>query len=179
MKLQLDLETLEQMIGGDSPFHLEIREGIVQTFARRHLKALVNTEFLSTLRQEIREEIKSVKKILLDELLAELPVKKMGSGYYSTGWLLDTKHPAYQQLRNGLKDGAAAFGSETANEVMDRARKLLASDIERASRNLQANIKAEVTRQLDDAFEHRVRKEINKRWKTLMAAAQEGAGGGA
>jgi BMFP domain-containing protein YqiC len=168
MKLQLDLETLEQMIGGNNPFHLEIREGIVQTFARRHLKSLVNTKILRGMRQEIDEEIKKVKKTLLDELLAELPVKKKGSNYYSTGWLLDKGHPAYEKMRAQLKEAAVSYGQQAVLEALSRTQDSLNSYIDTVSRELQTRIKAEVERQFNQAFEKRVQVEVNRR---LVAAA--------
>lgn len=43
MKLQINsLQALERLIGGDTNVEIEIRNNIVQEFAKKHLKALVN-----------------------------------------------------------------------------------------------------------------------------------------
>lgn len=49
MKLLLDVKALERMIAGDSMVEIEIRNGIVQEFAKRHLKAIASSEELQTL----------------------------------------------------------------------------------------------------------------------------------
>ena len=44
MKLTINAEALERLIGGDSDIEIEIRQQIADQFCKRHLKSLINTE---------------------------------------------------------------------------------------------------------------------------------------
>lgn len=60
-KIQINsLDALERLIGGDSEFEIEIRNSVVQEFAKKHLKSVAQSFIYKVdedLRQSIRNEI--------------------------------------------------------------------------------------------------------------------------
>ena len=53
IKLQLDSSALERLIGGDSEIEVELRSNVVQAFAKRHLKGVIEERYLDELKKEI------------------------------------------------------------------------------------------------------------------------------
>jgi len=79
MKIQLDEKALERLIGGDSEIEVELRSNVVQAFAKRHLKGVIEERYLYELKKEIcdyfrgfysnRYELKpEVKQMIADEV---------------------------------------------------------------------------------------------------------------
>jgi len=63
-KIQLNsLSALERLIGGDTELEVEIRNSVVQEFAKKHLKCIADNEIASVegnIRRSIREQIDSL-----------------------------------------------------------------------------------------------------------------------
>lgn len=61
--INLGLDAINRLIGGDSEVEIELRNTVVQQFARRHLKPVVNTEAFRQVQQEllvgVRQEIEA------------------------------------------------------------------------------------------------------------------------
>ena len=53
MKIQLDEKALERLIGGDSDIEVELRSDVVQAFAKRHLKGVIEEKYLDEVKKEI------------------------------------------------------------------------------------------------------------------------------
>lgn len=62
MKLQLDWQCLERMIGGDTEAEIEVKKGIVHEFAKRHLREIAETETYQKAVEEIRQQINKIVK---------------------------------------------------------------------------------------------------------------------
>lgn len=64
MKVQLDKTALEAMIGGDTEAEIEIRNSIVQAFAKKYLKGVANEHIVQrardTVEEFVRKEIASI-----------------------------------------------------------------------------------------------------------------------
>ena len=52
-----NLEALERLIGGDTQVEMEIRQSVVESFAKKHLKTMINSELLKPIVVAIRHEI--------------------------------------------------------------------------------------------------------------------------
>jgi hypothetical protein len=86
VKIQISsLDALERLIGGDTELEIELRNSVVQNFAHKHLKALVNpnlmapyvNEVADNIRKEFTSEIKdgwNTKRVLRSEILEQLKV---------------------------------------------------------------------------------------------------------
>lgn len=58
-KIQINsLEALERLIGGNSEIEIEIRNAIIQEFAKKHLKGIAAEEYVKLSEIAIRKEIK-------------------------------------------------------------------------------------------------------------------------
>ena len=58
IKIQLDASALRELIGGDSEIELELRNGVVQNFARKYLKIVdLNPQYASTLLHEMATDV--------------------------------------------------------------------------------------------------------------------------
>lgn len=62
LSLTLDLPTLVTLLGSDVEAVIELRKGIVATFARTHLKPLVNHDIIRTVVAELRRDMQREAK---------------------------------------------------------------------------------------------------------------------
>jgi hypothetical protein len=72
MQIQINnLAAIERLIGGDSQLELDIRNNIVQKFAEKHLKPLVNDAKLDALFAKVTESYKEEAKKIIGEKLGK------------------------------------------------------------------------------------------------------------
>lgn len=58
LKIQINsLEALERLLGGDNEIEMDIRQNIVETFTRKHLKSLANADLIDKASQGLKKEI--------------------------------------------------------------------------------------------------------------------------
>lgn len=62
LSLSLDLPTLVALLGSDVEAVIELRKGIVSTFARTHLKPLLNSEIIGPIAAELRRDMHRTAK---------------------------------------------------------------------------------------------------------------------
>ena len=70
IKIQINsLAALERLIGGDSELEIELRQSVVEAFARKHLKVVVNSEVFKEAVDGIRASLEGeVGKVFGEEL---------------------------------------------------------------------------------------------------------------
>ena len=174
LKLQLDLKTLESLIGQDTPFQLEIREGIIQTFAQRHLKALVNTKAMQSIQQEINKDTKAIQKLCQKEISELLPVK-LADGYQAGRYQrfeVDKTHSLYDSFRKHLVEEGKRIGREVIQEAISELKPALLKYVESCKISLQNQIKDEVAQRITIHFQAMVDAEIKRRLKALAATTE-------
>jgi len=88
-----NLEALERLIGGDAEVEVDIRQNIVETFTKKHLKSLANDSTLQKIGEAIKKETNS-------EILEEV-IEKTTYGGNRTSYKLSTK--ARELIREQLK----------------------------------------------------------------------------
>ena len=72
IKISIDADTLETLMGKkDGDISLEIREFLIQEFARHHLKALASTQMYKLIKSEILAEIQDTMKLALNTAIKE------------------------------------------------------------------------------------------------------------
>lgn len=70
MQIQINnLAALERLIGGDSKLEFEIRNNIVQNFANKHLKTLVNDQAFSKMMGEVKKAGEKEARKVMEERL--------------------------------------------------------------------------------------------------------------
>ena len=97
-----NLDALERLIGGDSALEIELRNNIVQNFAQKHLKCLVNTGALEDVKKSIISEC--TKRV--EEL-----VGKVITGTY--------RYDSHIQLNDAIK---TAISSQVDTLIRDQVR---------------------------------------------------------
>jgi len=96
MKIQLDEKALERLIGGDSDIEVELRSNVVQAFAKRHLKGVIEEKYLKAINEEVFDELHEwvsgkwslsdkIKQRIADgvEKVIEAEIKKFAEAQYS------------------------------------------------------------------------------------------------
>lgn len=76
MKLSISVEALNRLIGGDSEIELQLRQQVVENFAKKHLKALIDDSLIKRMSGQfysyIHERSECIKKDLVNSLNSEL-----------------------------------------------------------------------------------------------------------
>jgi hypothetical protein len=115
LTLQINsLEALERLIGNDTQAEIEIRTSLVQKFAEKHLKPIVNSEPISKAVNDIRTE---AFRILSDKCSEEIATFK--SNWYATDRISDIKlkQPILDEIERMVRlkiDSVIATAVETA-----------------------------------------------------------------
>lgn len=108
MKIQINnIETLERLIGGDTELEFDIRQSVVESFTKKHLKSIANTTAMATVANALKKEI-------IDELLISV---KSGSGSY---------FQLTPQLTDALKN---AINNDIKNLIYEKLDEVLKSEI--------------------------------------------------
>jgi hypothetical protein len=169
-RILLDLAGLERLIGGDNEAEIKIRECIVQTFAKKHLKKLVNAQAFQSKLDEIKEAVQA-------EFQAQIPIKVKKSTHWNSRdqYILDERHPTCQKLKQLIKEEAESLMKDILRTVKAEIREEWTSLIEKTRLRLLEEIQKAVKKNIDDAFEATVKAEVNRRFQAIAAqVAQEG-----
>lgn len=79
-KIQINtLAALERLIGGDNELEIEIRNSIVQEFAKKHLKAVANSDQVSKTLDQIKKHIQDKVSFQLSAQIASFTKNFDGS----------------------------------------------------------------------------------------------------
>jgi hypothetical protein len=78
--LTLTLPALQRLIGGDSEAEIQIRQGIVESFARRQLKCLLNDDVIRQVLTSARQEAIAIIAKQAQEKFADIAVTNQGWG---------------------------------------------------------------------------------------------------
>ncbi len=68
------MQAIERLIGGDSEVEIEVRNSVVQAFAKKHLNEIANDALVAKARKEIYSQI--------DIMFGEIVKSKSGYGEY-------------------------------------------------------------------------------------------------
>ncbi len=97
------IQALERLIGGDTALELEIRQNVVEAFAKKHLKGLMS-EFYSKQSAAVIESVKADSEKIIKEVVASY-LKSKGD-YWAGHTLVITqegkdviKNAAHQQVK--------------------------------------------------------------------------------
>jgi hypothetical protein len=154
MKVILDAKALERLIGGDSEIEVELRNGVVQEFTRRHLKAVVNDQ---TFQKIVSDETSKLR--LSCEAILEAEV-------YTTR----TKPGPWGGKENVLKTELKKKLEEEASDMVRRViSKAIDAAVLRSTTEIDVKL-AELDKRLDKIVNDRLH-EIET--KTVIAKCQQ------
>lgn len=174
VRLTLDLPALERLIGGDSEVEVQLRQGVVTSFAKRHLKEVVNSGVLEPY-------LKKVSDAVTQELTALIPLeqkkiqkeRRWGSSY---GWRLVPGNPWTDKIIEAVEAHAEKSVEKLVHETFTAAwndiREACLERIDRMRRQMLKDISQEVEKQISSRFEAEVQAEIDRRLKAAAAATE-------
>ena len=150
-KIQINsLEALERLIGNDNEIEIQVRNTIVQNFAKKHLKAIANeTTFqneIATFKQKLQEEF--------DKKLSE-SIASVKRYYHGGGIEKVTIHPEIKTIID--------------KQVKDKIDGQIAEAVEGGIKHweLDANIDDRVKKRMDYFVTQHINQEVKKRLEEL------------
>lgn len=100
-----DLSALERLIGGDTQVELDIRQSVVESFTKKHLKSLVDANVMNRIQSAVVEETSAG---LVEKIQAS----------WSSNYKLTTT--AQQLISNSVKDVVAQEVSQLVRDEIGR-----------------------------------------------------------
>lgn len=149
LKFSLSYDDVVRMIGGTGEVAVEVREYIIQQFAKRHLKPLLNDERLARAREAIQKEFDLAVRSAAEEYL------HISQQHGQAVFKLTNK--VEMQVRSIARDAIEKTVAATVQQ-------LVSAD----------SIKAEIERCVTAAVERRIRDGVAERLNAIMAAAATG-----
>ncbi len=141
MKLELNLPTLERLIGGESEIELALRHQIVKAFEKRYLKQIANTEATRLAGKEVLQLVDAAVKEATDV-----------DGIVANVW------PVISNRLRRMVNEAVEQHIEVAirthlNQRIDQQRYQLLNEVDRKVReSIDRRIKEEVDRRVHEAL---------------------------
>lgn len=174
VRLTLDLPALERLIGGDSDVEVELRQGVVTSFAKRHLKEVINSGVLEPYFRNISQALTEELKALIP--LEQKKIQKEGRWGSSYGWRLVPGNPWNDKVIEAVKAHAKASIKELVDESFTAAwEETKVACLERIDRNHKTLLKLvskEVEKQVSSRFQAEVKAEVDRRIKAAAAAVE-------
>lgn len=128
---------LERLLGGDGAVELDIRNSIVQNFATRHLKPLMNGN------QGVAELVKTVKESVVVE--AKRDIEAFAGTFTKEGNWGAVRFQLSQEIKDNIK---SFVDSEVRNIIRDTTQEM---------------VEAWDTKRLEELIEARANQEFNRR----------------
>lgn len=171
LKISLNGPALERLIGGDTEVELELRQQIVENFARKYLKELVNHQALQPIGQEILKEIKK-------EIGEEIWDSKKGQ------WGVVARERIQALLQKAIEQQLSVVLDNTVQKAMDTLAARLDASFrdyetrmlayaERKARQVLDGLPAQAKLLLDRSFEQMVHQETQRRLELALKLGDE------
>lgn len=167
IKINLDLSALERLIGGDTEAEIIIREGVIQTFAKKHLKKLANAKAFEPILRDIQDDVVSMFR-------AEIPIVKEKVNNWCSGyrWVLDRDNIFYEHLSDEIKKIMEGMLRKMITDAWNELRDDCHRRINNKRKLLRNHIIKEVKEQIDEQFQKSVRDEVTRRIQSLAAQSE-------
>jgi predicted DNA-binding protein len=148
MKIQLNsLEALERLIGGDSELEIEVRNNVVQDFAKKHLKGIAATIVGPMFRDIHERSLKDFAETFRNEYGLETFVEKDGWNKSKTSIRLtkETKETLAQLIKNSAATQMREIIAEETNKIVELYLRRIPGEVQKS---VDMYIKSEVQRQI-------------------------------
>lgn len=122
MQIQINnLAALERLIGGDSKLEFEIRNNIVQAFAKKHLKPLVNDFKFDAMLRQVRESGQEEAKKVIEEKLGKFETKNWRE-YFSLNDNIkqSIRQSAQEKIMEQVKEAVEEVTTKFTPEYLDK-----------------------------------------------------------
>lgn len=146
MTIQLNLPALERLLGGDTELEVQLRQQVVEAFARKRLKTLINDE---THRRFYAEWESNIRTIVNEELRELLQTKKDEIGVATT--MTD------YSIRNLVSPAVAKAVDDAVEKALERWKLYLTTDAYRvAQRVVDEALKREIEKAVVEGIQRRL-----------------------
>jgi len=146
---------LERLLGDDTEVNLELKNRIVNEFAKKHLKALVNTEAMYIVEKSIRADI---EKFLLNSV-ADRVQKNYSTSFTIKPALLED---ARRQLDISIEDEVKKCVQESMLSVLPMVNDAIEIAVTKIENQLTEQI---LSGKIDQLVTHRMESVIKKMMK--------------
>jgi hypothetical protein len=154
MKILLDVQALERMIAGDSLVEVEIRNGIVQEFAKRHLKAIAGSD---EFQKVVRNQLDTVR------LSVEQEMSEVFENVQKDSWGRVTRQSFKESIRKKIVEEAhMVIEREISKQVTGMVERRLADISETVNAYCDSLLSKYTKRTLDEMVEEKFRKAISR-----------------
>ena len=159
--LSVNTEVLNNMIGKDTEAQIDIRKGIVENFAKKNLKSLLNDENMKVRLDNVEAKVlKSVEEQVRISLKKHV-ISKGNWGNRNITLSSDIREKIRQELKTAFSD------------LITEENKILRSFIKKELSNQKDQyeklIADEVKKLVNKDFEQRVQNEIKRRFDAVKA----------
>jgi hypothetical protein len=144
--LSLNLPALERLIGNDTELEVNLRQQIVDNFADKHLKSLLNSDGLLKLKLEWEQLIRSELSEKLKELKSQPSIIQCVEEHVSN----DTKW----HLGRLIQETVAAAINETLQSLIDRQKRWMEDRVKAA---VDAALPGKVDRLIEQGIQDRLK----------------------
>lgn len=148
MQVSLTLPALERLIGGETEIEVHLRQQIVEKFAEKHLKAIVNREAWQAAYKQWQSELEAAVSKILNEYIAAQQAKDPGMPSTNSGY----------KLQHAIE--------QAADKAVERA-------VQRVVDSQKRYMEGIVTRRVDQAMEAEIKKRIDEGVTAKLQAMQE------
>ncbi len=161
VKLQIgSVEVLNRLIGGDSEIEVEIRNSVVQNFAHRHLKAVINDPTISGHMEDLkRKVINEIDAIFKEKFGIMVP------GTYSYS---NNVFKIRQDVKNSLEDAADNAAGKIIREYDQKVQTQVEEIL--AKRLTESKIEEFVNKRLNIDVEKIVRDKVDARLAQIKSS---------
>jgi hypothetical protein len=164
IRIYLDLAGLERLIGGNTAAEIEIREGIVRTFAKKHLKELANLEIF-------RPYLDMIAIGVEEELKAQIPLittrEPRWKGDPEARYKLDELNQTITKFREQLAEEGLQQIQPLCKHAVQQTREYVDAQFQKALNTLKADVDKLVEKHLAKNLEQIIKAEVDRRLKEI------------
>lgn len=124
--IRLDVPALERLIGGDTEVEVQLRKGVVEEFARRHLTAVLKDEAFAGYLAKERSVVNEGLNALVKERIGE--IKREPYGYNSRD-VVYLSREAKDALTTEAEKRVGEFVRKTVEEVWARREPVISREV--------------------------------------------------
>lgn len=164
IRIYLDLAGLERLIGGNTAAEVEIREGIVRTFAKKHLKELATSA-------AFQPYLKQISASVQEELKAQVPLLTVKAprwiGDPDACYKLDESNPTVAKFKEQLAEEGRKQLWLTCDRAVQDIKGYIDAQFTKTLDALKAEVDKIVAKQIGHKFEQIVKAEVDRRLKEI------------
>lgn len=144
MKIVLNVQTLERLIGGDTEIEVELRKNIVHEFSKRHLSAVA---------KEVMGDVTTAKEAIFTQVLAGMGAVKIATwGDERFRLSTEARDIIKVQIKQAIVETVNATVKEVWAEMRPQILEALKACYDRESlKELKAQVKEDVLKSLKDS----------------------------